>query len=149
MFSRQIQESVGIDADPQTVWDVLTDRDRAWSPFVRSIEGDLTVGASLKVRLEPEGGRAITFRPRVIEAEPGRHLAWLGRTGLPFVFDGEHHFDIVPQEDGSVRLEQWERFTGLLVPLFSRRFWERTLAGFRALNEAVRDRAEARVRGSA
>lgn len=149
MFTKRIGESVGIEADPQTVWEVLTDRDRSWSPFVRSLEGDLTVGAMLEVRLEPEGARAMTFRPRVIEAEPGRRLAWLGRTGLPLVFDGEHHFDIVPQENGSVRLEQSERFAGLLVPLFTRRFWERTLAGFRALNEAVRDRAEARVRGGA
>ena len=146
MFRKQIGDSIAIDADAQTVWDVLTDRDRSWSPFVRSLEGDLETGARLKVRLEPEGGRAMTFRPTVREAEAGRRLVWLGRTGLPFVFDGEHHFDIVPAEGGGVRLEQSERFDGILVPLFSRRFWARTLAGFRALNEAVRDRAEAQVR---
>ena len=146
MFRKQIGASVVIDADAQTVWDVLTDRDRSWSPFVRSLEGDLQTGAKLKVRLEPEGGRAMTFKPAVQEVDPGRRLVWLGRTGLPFVFDGEHHFDIVPEAGGGVRLEQSERFAGILVPLFSGRFWARTLAGFRALNEAVRDRAEAKVR---
>jgi hypothetical protein len=149
MFGSKIATTVSIEADAGTVWSVLTDRDRSWSPFVRTLDGRLEPGERLTVRLQPEGGRAMTFRPRVLRAEPGRTLVWLGRTGLPFVFDGEHRFEIVDEGPGRVRLEQSERFSGVLVPLFTRRFWSRTRAGFEALNEAVRDRAEERAGAAA
>jgi hypothetical protein len=94
------------------------------------------------VRLEPPGGMGITLQPTVLDAEPGRELRWLGRLVVPGVFDGEHRFVLEPLDGGRTRLVQEERFTGLLVPLFARSLDRHTLAGFQAMNQALKTRAE-------
>ena len=67
--------------------------------------------------MEPEGERAMTFRPTVLAAEPGRELKWLGHLLVPGIFDGEHRWLIEETEPGRVRFTQSERFGGILVPL--------------------------------
>jgi hypothetical protein len=75
-------------------------------------------------------------------AEPRRELRWLGRLFVPGIFDGEHIFRIEPLEHGRSRFVQAERFSGVLVPLL-RKTLEQTRHGFEAMNEALRQRAEA------
>jgi hypothetical protein len=141
---RELQTSVEIDATPERVWAVLTDFDSYpdWNPFIRRARGKAEVGAKLENRLEPPGGRAMTFKPTVLVAEPARELRWLGRLLLPRLFDGEHIFRLEPLEGGRTRFVQAERFRGVLVPLFGKTL-EQTRRGFEAMNEALRRRAEA------
>src|SRR3954463_4222030 len=61
------------------------------------------------------GGKPMTFTPRVTHVEPGRRLAWLGRLGIPGLFDGAHSFTLEPLDDSHTRLVQSESFTGILV----------------------------------
>ncbi|ELY91012.1 SRPBCC domain-containing protein [Natrialba taiwanensis] len=135
-----------IDAPPAVVWDVLLEFDSypEWNPFVRSIEGDPAVEAELEVRIEPPGSRGMTFTPVVVAVEENRRLAWLGRLGVPFIFDGYHEFHLDPIDGGDrTRLLHRETFRGILVPLlFDEQQLER---GFRAMNEALKVRAEERV----
>ena len=135
--------STGIDASPEAVWAVLSDLPSypSWNPFIREASGQLAAGERLDLRMQPEGGRAMRFRPTVLKAEPGRELRWLGRLVAPGVFDGEHRFAIEPTAGGS-RLTQEERFTGILVPLLAKGLRKRTLPAFERMNEAVKERAE-------
>jgi hypothetical protein len=144
--------SIDIDAAPEAVWAVLSDLTAypSWNPFIREAKGELAAGERLDLKMQPEGGRAMRFRPTVLNAEPGRELRWLGRLVAPGVFDGEHRFSIEPTAGGS-RLVQEERFTGVLVPLLAKGLRRRTLPAFEQMNEALRARAEARstARGAA
>ena len=135
--------STEIDASPEAVWAVLSDLPSypSWNPFIREASGQLAAGERLDLRMQPEGGRAMRFRPTVLKAEPGRELRWLGRLVAPGVFDGEHRFAIEPTAGGS-RLTQEERFTGILVPLLAKGLRKRTLPAFEQMNEAVKERAE-------
>jgi hypothetical protein len=144
-FTLRLHSEIEIDASPEEVWETLTAFEAypAWNPFIASVEGPSTVGAKLKVRLEPPGGRGITMHPKVTESEPGRTLAWLGRLGVPGVFDGAHHFALEPLDEGRTRFVQKERFSGVLVPLFRRSLRTHTLAGFEAMNHALADRVRA------
>jgi hypothetical protein len=139
---RTISATTDIAATPQKVWDVLADLPayQEWNPFIQSASGRLAEGARLTLRMVPPGGRAITFRPTVLAAQPGRLLRWIGRLIVPGIFDGTHQFAF---EDlgGRTRLTQSETFRGLLVP-FTRKTMTRTEAGFRALNQALKERAE-------
>ena len=139
---RSISASVDIAATPERVWAVLADLAAypEWNPFIRSASGKLTEGARLTLRLVPPGGRAMTFGPTVLAARPGELLRWIGRLIVPGIFDGTHQFAL---EDlgGRTRLTQSETFRGLLVP-FTGRTFARTEAGFHALNQALKDRAE-------
>jgi hypothetical protein len=85
----------------------------------------------------------MTFKPKVLTAEPNRELRWLGHLLVPGVFDGEHSFTIDPLEENRVRFVQREAFKGLLVPLFGRSLETNTQQGFEEMNRALKERAEA------
>jgi hypothetical protein len=112
-----------------------------WNPFITTLEGELVAGGRLKVRIVAPGGRPMTFRPTVTEVVEGKRLEWLGRLVVPGVFDGRHSFLLEDLGGGSTRLTQAEEFSGILVPL-TRTIVERTHAGFEAMNNALRLRAE-------
>jgi hypothetical protein len=84
----------------------------------------------------------MTFKPKVLTAEPNRELRWLGHLLTPGLFDGEHSFTIEPLEDNRVRFVQREAFKGLLVPLFARSLETNTQQGFEQMNRALKERAE-------
>lgn len=136
--------SISITAPPNRVWHLLTDFASypQWNPFIRRAIGEPTEGAQLEVYLQPSGARGMTFRPRVLKAEPDRELRWLGHFLIPGLFDGEHIFTIEPLEAGRVRFVQREIFTGLLVPLFMRWLEKDTRRGFEEMNRALKLRAE-------
>ena len=139
---RRIETAIDIAAPPQAVWDVLVDFAAYpdWNPLIRRLQGEARVGARLEVTVQPPGGRAMTFKPTVQAADPGRELRWLGRVLLPGLFDGEHGFRLGPSA-GGCRLHHGKTFSGILVPLFDKML-EKTERGFRALNEALKQRAE-------
>lgn len=135
---------IEIDAPTEIVWEVLTDLARypEWNPFITSAEGRVEVGQRLTNRLQPPGGRAMTFRPTVTEVDPGRVFEWLGHLGVPGLFDGRHRFELAARPGGGSRLVHAESFRGLLVRLMRHQLDTGTRAGFEAMNEAVRARAE-------
>lgn len=141
---KELRTQIEIEATPDRVWEILTDFAAypEWNPFIHMIQGQAAVGSKLEVRIEPPGGRAMTFKPTVLEAAPRRELRWLGRVLVPGLFDGEHSLRIEPIGDSRVRFVQAERFSGVLVPLFGKSL-EKTQRGFTAMNEALKRRAEA------
>lgn len=143
----ELRAEVEIGADPDTVWHVLTDLAAypEWNPFITSIEGDLSVGSRLHVRLQPPEGRGITMKPVVTVSEPGSAFGWLGRLGgIPHLFDGAHRFELHPIDGGRrTRFVQSERFQGILLPLVRRSVLPATLRGFEAMDRALADRAVA------
>jgi len=139
-----LRTEIDINASGERVWRVLTDFGAygEWNPFITSISGEVRRGARLKVRVQPSGGRGMTFRPTVLAADPDRELRWIGRLLLPGIFEGEHAFQITPLENGRVRLRQQETFRGLLVPLLRWLLDGQTRAGFEAMNRALKERVE-------
>ena len=140
---KTIQAVTEIAAPVETVWAELAavSTYAEWNPFITALEGALVAGGRLKVRIVPPGGRPMTFRPTVVRVEVGRRLEWLGRLLLPGVFDGRHSFELEDLGQGRTRLTQSEEFSGFLVPLTGKAL-ERTRAGFVAMNEGLRLRAE-------
>jgi hypothetical protein len=140
----EISSEIEIAATPARVWSVLTDFERYgdWNPFITSIIGWPSPGEQLRVRMQPPGGMAMTFKPKVLNAEPERELRWLGTLGPRGMFDGEHSFRIVPLGESRVRFLQSEPFTGLLVPLLMLLVRNSTRRGFEAMNQALKLRAE-------
>ncbi|MFF9199351.1 SRPBCC family protein [Streptomyces sp. NPDC014779] len=141
--------SIDIEATPEDVWHVLTDLPAygQWNPFITSAEvtsatGRLEEGAHLRIVLHDRTGDT-AFTPRVLTANPGRELRWLGKIGPGWIADGEHRFTIEETTPGHVRLTQSERFTGVAVPFAQSALHADTLPQFHALNKALALRAEA------
>jgi hypothetical protein len=74
--------------------------------------------------------------------EPNRELRWLGRLGVPGIFDGEHAHEVEALPGGRTRYVQQERFRGILVP-FVGGILRATEEGFRQMGDALKERAEA------
>jgi hypothetical protein len=142
---KELHSEIEIDAPAERVWRLITDFASypRWNPFIRTISGEPTTGKRLEVRIEPPGGRGMTFKPKVLKAEPNRELRWLGHLLVPGLFDGEHSFTIQPLEEDRVRFVQREAFKGLLVPLFARSLQTNTQRGFEEMNRALKERTEA------
>jgi hypothetical protein len=141
---KELRSEIEIDAPAERVWELLTDFSSypQWNPFIRNISGLPAPGERLEVRLEPPGGRGMTFKPKVLNAEPNRELRWLGNLLVPGLFDGEHSFTIQPLEEDRVRFVQREAFKGVLVPVFARSLDTNTKRGFEQMNRALKGRAE-------
>ncbi|MEU8911994.1 SRPBCC domain-containing protein [Streptomyces nigrescens] len=141
---REITTTIDIAAAPLEVWEALTDFRHypEWNPFIREASGEARTGQTLTLRMFPAQGRPMTFRPRVLIADPGIELRWLGRFLLPGVFDGEHRF-VLSQKGGVTRVTQSEQFSGLLIPLLGKTI-DATTDNFRLLNEALKVRVEDR-----
>lgn len=139
-----LETEIEILAPAERVWSLLIDFPAyiRWNPFVRFIEGSLEVGESLKVFIQPPGGKGMRFKPRLLEVKPNCELRWKGKLLLPGLFDGEHYFMIENQPGGSVIFRQGEIFSGILVPLFRDALDGATRQGFMAMNEAIKREAE-------
>ncbi|MGZ5318730.1 MAG: SRPBCC family protein [Actinomycetota bacterium] len=150
-FRNEIRTEAQIDGTPDEVWAVLSDFGSygEWNPGMEDVQGRAEVGSRLTIRFL-NGGRTMTMKPTVLVAEPGRELRWLGRLLVPWVFDGEHRFEIYETTPDSVTFVQGERFKGLLVP-FLRKLIEVDTAGtFAKVNDALARRVvELRTRDAA
>jgi hypothetical protein len=142
---REIRTEIEIDAPVERVWEILTEFEAFddWNPFIVHAEGQLRLGERLAVTIRPPGRKASTFHPTVLAYKPNRELRWLGRVGLPGIFDGEHAHQVEDLGGGRTRYVQSERFRGILVP-FVRGILGATEEGFRKMNEALKGRVEAR-----
>ncbi len=147
-MNHELHTEVTIEAPPEVVWQVLVDLDRYrdWNPFVVEAAGTVEVGERLTNRIQPPGGKAMTFKPEVTEVEPHSVFEWLGRLVMPGVFDGRHRFELRPTSSGGAILTHSEYFRGVLVRFMRSSLDTTTRAGFEAMNDALKTRAEAVAR---
>ena len=139
----ELHTEIEIEATPNVVWDVLTDfaAYSDWNPFITSADGTASVGATIVARFQPPDGRAVTLKPKVTVVEDHETLEWFGHVVLPGLFDGRHRFELQGTPSGT-RVVQAEQFDGLLVRLFRKSINTSTRAGFEAMNQALKGRAE-------
>ena len=142
-----LRTEVKIAAPIEAVWETLTDLAAYpdWNPFIVSAQGRVRVGERLTNRMQPPGGRGITFTPTVTVVEPAATFEWLGHLGLPGVFDGRHRFELAPSGDGGTAVTHSEQFDGILVRFMRSWLDTATMAGLVAMNDALKARVEAAV----
>jgi hypothetical protein len=142
----EIKTQITINTTPDKVWAVLTDFDNYpnWNPFVTSLTGDVRVGNKIAVRIEPPGASVNNFRPTVTAFELNKKLSWLGVFLFRGIFDGEHKFELSNNGNGTTTFIQQEKFIGLLVPFFKKMLDNNIRRGFEALNNKLKELAEAK-----
>ena len=148
----EIRTEARIDGTAGEVWSVLSDFASygEWNPGMEDVQGQAKVGSRLRIRFALNGGRTMTMKPTVLVADPGSELRWLGRLLIPWVFDGEHRFEIREETPGHVTFVQGERFKGVLVPFLRKLIEVDTMATFAKVNEALALRvAQVRDRNAA
>ena len=140
---KQIETEVLINANPERVWQVLTDFEShsRWNPFIQSIKGEKSVGKKLTVTLKPSDGNGMTFKPRILTFEPGKEFRWKGKLGVKGIFDGEHYFILEEKSENQTRFIHGEKFSGILVA-FLERVLNKTKVGFNLMNDSIKRECE-------
>lgn len=106
----ELKTEIIIHSSPEKIWSILTDFDNYpnWNPFVTSLTGDVKVGNTIQVRIEPPGASVNKFQPIVTSVEPNKKLSWLGVVLFRGFFDGEHIFKLTDNGNGTLsRLAFW------------------------------------------
>ncbi|MBN7810966.1 SRPBCC domain-containing protein [Algoriphagus sp. H41] len=140
---KKIETNILIEASPDQIWTVLGDFENYpnWNPFIPFISGSKSVGQTLEVRIQPPGGSGMTFRPQLLQFDPGKEFRWKGQLLFPGIFDGEHFFILEKKAENQTLLTHGELFSGLLVGLLGGML-AKTEAGFRLINEALKAKCE-------
>ena len=152
LFSiKEIHTEINIDAASNSVWRHLVGFKQypEWNPFIKNISGELTEGAQIHVTIQPPGEDSMDFEPKLLVVKNGEELRWMGRVLVPGLFDGEHYFKIEEISDEKVRFIHGEKFRGILALMLWGSVQPGTKRRFQAMNEALKDRAEANTQQTA
>ena len=137
---KHYEAGADISADPERVWEILTDGDgyQDWDNGVSGLEGTIAPGERIKVQAEISPGRG--FPVRVTTFERPTRMVWSG--GMPLgLFRGVRSFQLESPEGGT-QFQMREEFSGPLLPLIWRSMpdlgpeFERFAVGLKARAEA-------------
>jgi hypothetical protein len=144
-MSKIITTHLTVGSPVEDVWAILTALGAygEWNPFITSASGTVAPGERLDLTIHPPGGRPMEFKPWVTAVEECRYMEWLGRAGIPGIFDGRHSFTLTPLANERTLVQQSETFSGALVP-FAGPLFARTRQGFDQMNEALGRRVAGR-----
>ena len=139
-MSFELNTQITINASPEEIWNVLIDFKSYpdWNPFITSIEGTPETGNQLKADID-----GMKFKPLILESISNKKLVWKGRLLFKGLFDGEHSFEIIQQQESCLFIQS-EKFTGILVPFFKKKLSIDTKQGFISMNEKFKQRIEAK-----
>lgn len=137
-----ITSQIEITATPEAIWNAIIDFNdyTNWNPFINSISGDLKLNGKLNVKI----GK-MRFKPTIQALKVQQELCWLGKLGLPGIFDGRHRFQLVENGNGTTTFIQSEQFSGILVPFLRKKLNREILPGFEAMNRVLKEKLEAFV----
>ncbi|WP_196894426.1 SRPBCC domain-containing protein [Aureivirga marina] len=140
---KHIKTEIIIEASSEKIWNVLMDFKNygKWNPFILKINGVKKEGKRLKVNIQPPNGKKMTFRPVIIKLEKEKVFRWIGRLGVKGVFDGEHYFELISEDENKTRFIHGEKFTGILVATAGKAI-EKTKQGFDLMNIALKEKCE-------
>ena len=146
----EISTTIEIAATPENVWAVLVDLASysQWHPMYQAATGHLAAGSTLTITSShPGSGRAVTAKVKVMTAEPDTELRWVSRMlGLPI---SERTFRLSPTADGT-SLEQAGTYRGIgrSHSRVTAKTIDRIQDSYAAINQAIKQQAEARQRAS-
>jgi hypothetical protein len=145
-MAHEVSTTIEIAATPDEVWAVLADLASypKWHPVFRAVRGQLAADSKLTITSTlPTTGRTITVKVTVLTAEPGTELRWVSK--MFGVTISERRFLLSPVHGGT-SLVQAETYRGLGPGGSTFKLINRIQATFEAINEAIKQEAEARSR---
>jgi len=129
-----------IQAEPETIWDLLTDAELypSWNPAVLGIEGSIALGERIKVTSVVNPNRV--FKLRVSELDRPTTMVW--SDDMPFgLFKGVRTYRLTPQSEGATEFSMEEIFSGPLEPMISKSIPDMT-DSFEQFADGLKDAAE-------
>ena len=140
----RIEDRIGIQAPAEVIWDIVADLERwsEWNPTYPQASGILRIGETLSATLVLPGHPPQEIKPKVLDWVPNEQLHWR-LTLLGGAIRTTRYIEIEQVSDVGCIVDNGELFAGLLGPSRGKRMGRTVQRGFKAMNEALKDRAEA------
>lgn len=140
----RIEHRIGVQAPAEVIWDVLYDLERwhEWNPLYPRATGQIRLGQTLDMTLALPGQPERQIQPVVLEWVPNEQLHWR-LTLLGGLIKTLRYIEITPLSETGCIVDNGEIFGGLMGPSLGRRMARPVRQGFKAMNEALKARAEA------
>lgn len=133
-----------IAASAERVWEVLTDLERygEWNPQIPVAKGKVEEGAEIEIKLALPGRPAMNLSATIEQAQENELFSWRGHLLAPWFFEGYREFAIQQVAPDRVTVTHTEDVHGAFAPIFSLVMGKPIEKSQRALNDALRTRAE-------
>ncbi len=143
-----IEHRLGVRAPAEAIWAVIADLDawQAWNPLYPSAQGALRIGETLTLELALPGEAPRTIRPTIVDWVPNEQIHWR-LSLLSGLVRSLRYIEIEQLAETGCIFSNGEIFRGPLGPLVAGRMRPAIQAGFQAMGEVVKARAEAAWRG--
>jgi len=112
----EVRHDIIISAPAQKVWEAVIDFQnyKNWNSQLLYLGGTIAKNEVIHLKLSVEGATPYEFKPTISQWQEGKSFAWIAITGLPRLFDGEHFFELVSNENGTTTLINREEYRGVL-----------------------------------
>jgi hypothetical protein len=140
----RVEDRIGIQAPAETVWEIVYDLARwsEWNPTYPRAEGQIRIGDTLDLTLALPGQQEQQIKPKVLDWVPGEQLHWqLSLMGG--MIKTLRYIEIEPLVEEACIVDNGEIFGGFMGPSLGKRMGRTIQRGFKAMNEALKERAEA------
>lgn len=136
--NKSVHHEIQINANPEKVWEVLTDTDKykEWNPVMELLEGTIKEGNQVKYRFTQDEHTISEIPAKVKKIITSKLLNQGG--GLPFVLRFDHKY-ILEQKGKGTLLTIQEEYKGIYVNFWNPKPVE---LAYQRLNKAIKKRAE-------
>ena len=116
-FNRSTTVSISINAEPETIWSLLTNAKDfpRWNSTVVSIDGDIKVGEKIMLKSVLDPSR--TFKIKIKEMTPHTKMIWGDALGT-------RTYTLDKKDNGTTEFTMYEKIGGLMYPLFAKKIPE-------------------------
>ncbi|HXU99054.1 MAG TPA: SRPBCC domain-containing protein [Caulobacteraceae bacterium] len=139
----KLEHRLGVRAPAEAIWALLADIDAwpTWNPLYTKASGVLRMGSTLDLEVSLPGQGPRPIRPVIADWVPNEQIHWR-LSMLSGLVKSTRYLEIEELAPGSCIFSNGEIFAGLLGASVARRLAGPIRAGFRAMGEALKDRAE-------
>jgi hypothetical protein len=140
----KIEHRAGIRAPASAIWAQLVDIESwpSWNPLYTEAKGVVRIGAELDLTVSLQGQAPRRIRPVIVDWVPNEQLHWR-LSMMAGLVKTIRYLEIEELGPGSCIFSNGEIFEGMLGPTIAARLRGPLRAGFQAMGEAVKARAEA------
>jgi hypothetical protein len=136
--NKSVHHEITINADPEKVWDILTDMDEypSWNPVMELLEGTVQEGNKVKYKFTQDENTTSEIGATVLQVTPNKLLNQKG--GIPLVLTFNHKY-ILESTGNSTKVIIHEDYTGIGV-----NFWntQPVQEAYKRLNIALKNQVE-------
>lgn len=140
----RIEDRIGIQAPAEVIWEIVYDLPRwsEWNPTYPHAEGEIRIGQIITAKLALPDQPLQELKPKILDWVPNQQLHWQ-LSFMGGMIRTLRYIEIETLADQSCVVDNGEIFGGLMGPSLGRRMGRTVQRGFKAMNEALKARAEA------